>query len=130
MQRPDTGEALPDYEYEPDEVPKRKHHWTEDRADFVFVRGTPIGKCPRSMTNAEARTLLNSGIPWFNPRAPGAHPDRVYVVHRGVIYRATATQVGKSFHAFPELPRELRALPKPMKKASLTAPRSWGNWMP
>jgi hypothetical protein len=117
MQRPDTGEALPDYEYEPDEVPKRKHHWTEDRADFVFVRGTPIGKCPRSMTNAEARTLLNSGIPWFNPRAPGAHPDRVYVVHRGVIYRATATQVGKSFHAFPELPRELRALPKPMKKA-------------
>lgn len=127
MQRPDTGEALPDYEYEPDEVPKRKHHWTEDRADFVFVRGIPIGKCPTSMTNAAARALLNSGIPWFNPRARGAHPDRVYVVHGGVVYRATATQIGKSFHAFPELPRELRALPKPTKKAILSRAEELGQ---
>lgn len=80
----------------------------------------------RAGRGAEAKAPLDRG--------PSTHPDRVYVVHGGVVYRATATQNGKSFHAFPELPRELRALPKPTKKAifgraeelgQLQAVRAW-----
>lgn len=127
MRHPDTGDALPEYDYQPDEDPKRKHHWDEDRADFVFVRGTPVGKCPVSITTTHARALLNDGVPWFNPRAPGEHPDRVYVVHAGVVYRATSTLTGRSYHAFPELPRELRTLPKKLRAAILVRARELGQ---
>lgn len=110
MWHPVTGDELPEYDYQPDERPKRKHHWGEPYAGFVFRRGTPIGKCPVDLTVEIAKGLLNEGIPYCNPRAQGPHPDRVYVVHGGVVYRATVTSFGKSYHGYPELPAELRAL--------------------
>ncbi len=32
--------------YEPDENPKRKHHWNKDYAGFVEVGPNRVGKCP------------------------------------------------------------------------------------
>lgn len=106
----------PAWLYQVDEDRKRKHHWTEDRAGFIEVNGEIVGKCPVSIAVSEAQHLLNAqSVPYFNPRAPGPNPDRLYVVHRGVVYRAVPTVAGKSFHAFPELPARLRALPKAVR---------------
>jgi hypothetical protein len=127
VKHPVTGVDLPAYRYEPDEKPKKKHHWDEDRAGFVFVKDTPIGKCPVSPTNDKAAALLNDGIPWANPRVSGNHPDRIYVVHDGVVYRATSTNAGRSYHGFPELPRRLRELDKKVKRQILERAASLGQ---
>lgn len=117
---PETGADLPHYEYEPDERPKkRKHHWDNDWAGFVRRDGVLVAKCPVSLTLERAEALLNDGVPWFNPRAPGPHPDRVYVVHDGVVYRATPTHVGRAYHGFPEHPERLRELPKRVREMIL-----------
>ena len=90
--------------YEPDENPKRKHHWSRDEAGFVTVGGIFVGKCPSGMTLAQAQTLLDSGIEW-SPRAWGdTYPQRIYCVWEGVLYRATITNPGRSYHGFPEHP--------------------------
>ncbi len=109
----------PGVRYEPDEKPKRKHHWEKDEPGFVEQRRDgqliKIGKCPKSLTNSSAELLLRKGV-GFNP--PGwreVRPERIYVVHRGTVYRATVTNANTpSYHGFPELPekfprhRELR----------------------
>ncbi len=48
--------------YEPDEIPKKKHHWKEDRAGFETVGNVFVGKCPRTMSIELAQMLLDSGI--------------------------------------------------------------------
>lgn len=112
----------PPWKYQPDEDPKRKHHWKGIRAGFVTVRGEVVGKCPCTISLELAEHLLNtSGIPWSNPRFPvGTHPDRIYVVHEGVVYRAMPTIAGVSYHAFPELPERLRHVPKTVRAQILT----------
>lgn len=100
------------WKYSPDEDPKRKHHWDRPHAGFVEVGGVQIGKCPSGITNQQAEDALNAGIPWHNPRIPNVGwPDRIYIVHDGVVYRAKPTNPGTSYHAFPELPAELNNLP-------------------
>jgi len=91
------------WKYQPDEDPKRKHRWNEHRAGFVEAGGETIGKCPRAITIELAEHLLNhQGISWSNPRlSPGTYPDRIYVVHDGVVYHAKPTVPGVSYHAFP-----------------------------
>ncbi|MBF0145725.1 MAG: hypothetical protein HQL84_07360 [Magnetococcales bacterium] len=99
------------YSYVPGQM-RRKHKWTRDKADFdpPNVPGSP-GKCPSSITNTPglAERLLQEGIPW-PPTAE--HPERVYNVHQGVVYRAVPTIAGKSFHGFPEKEQSGRRVPE------------------
>lgn len=96
------------YGYEADENPKRKHKWDRDEAGFVKGPGGEIvAKCPSSMTNPEAETLLAGGIPWSAPRWGKTYPQRIYVVYKGVVFRATPTNPGRSYHGFPELREKL-----------------------
>jgi hypothetical protein len=88
--------------YEPDEVPKRKHHWKEPRAGFVMVGNVLIGKCPSTMTLESAEELLNSGVEWSPKGWQREYPQRIYAVSDGVLYRATPTNPGRSYHGFPE----------------------------
>ncbi len=89
--------------YEPDEVPKRKHRWGNDYAGFVEVGGNLVGKCPTSMTMDRAEKLLNDGIPWSPGNWRRPYPKRIYVIgDDGVLYRATPTNPGRSYHGFPE----------------------------
>lgn len=111
----------PPWKYQPDEEPKRKHHWGESRAGFVMESGESVGKCPSTISVPLAEQLLNNqGIPWSNPRFPaGTYPDRIYVVHDGVVYRAKPTNPGVSYHAFPDSPEHLRHLPKKIREQIL-----------
>lgn len=102
--------------YEPDEVPKRKHHWKHDYAGVVEHNGIRISKCPANMTLEEAAEMLNGGIAWpLSGEVEGGYPRRIYAVRDGVVYRATPTNPGVSYHGFPELienlppSRDLRA---------------------
>ena len=105
------------WRYQPDEIPKKKHHWDRNEADFVEVDGVPVGKCPANITIPQAEVLLNSGIPWVRPGTPDlGYPDAIYVVHEGVVYRAKPTNIQeRSYHAFPELPARLRELPRALR---------------
>jgi hypothetical protein len=96
------GKTAEMWVYEPDEVPKRKHHWKEPRAGFVMVGNVWIGKCPSTMTLESAEELLNSGIEWSPKGWRSEYPQRIYVVSDGVLYRAMPTNPGRSYHGFPE----------------------------
>lgn len=94
--------------YEPDERPKRKHHWDQPRAGVVQVHGIPVSKCPSTLTVEDAEAMLNAGVEW-RPRRGWSHdhPQRIYAVADGVLYRATPTNPGRSYHGFPELPGQV-----------------------
>ena len=99
------------WEYKPDETPKKKHAWGNPYAGFVRVGGVEIGKCPKDFDLREAERLINEGIPFSSRRSHRKHPDRIYVVHDGVLYRAVPTIEGVSYHGFPELPKDFNDLP-------------------
>jgi hypothetical protein len=88
--------------YEPDENPKRKHHWKEDRAGFEMMGNIFVGKCPNTMSLKAAQSLLDSGIPWSPTGWQEDYPQRIYAVLEGILYRATPTNPGHSYHGFPE----------------------------
>lgn len=90
------------YAYEPDETPKRKHHWDKDEAGFDEDGAGFVGKCPTSITIPVAQELLDGAIPWFPARGDKAYPQRLYAIRKGVLYRATPTNPGRSYHGFPE----------------------------
>jgi hypothetical protein len=90
--------------YEPDEDPKRKHHWDQNEAGFVTVGATFVGKCPNGMSMQLAQTLLDTGIEWSPKMWVEPYPQRIYCVWGGVLYRATPTIPGRSYHGFPEHP--------------------------
>lgn len=102
----------PRWRYEADETPKRKHHWNREEAGFVRVGSTLVGKCPAGLTLSVAEQLINDGIEFRPPGWSRAYPQRIYVVHEGVVYRATPTNPGSSYHGFPERGSELRRLPR------------------
>jgi hypothetical protein len=91
------------WRYETDEEPKRKHHWKNEWAGTVVVHGVVISKCPSGLTRSEAEDMLNTGIPWSSPKWRNPYPQRIYAVREGVVYRATPTNPGVSYHGFPEL---------------------------
>ncbi|MEO5339739.1 MAG: hypothetical protein H7837_04350 [Magnetococcus sp. MYC-9] len=98
------------WEYNPGEG-RYKHKWLRDEAGFdpPDVPGSP-GKCPSSITQVPgmAERLLNEGIPW----PPGAeHPERIYNVHQGVVYRVVPSIPGKIYHGFPEKEQNGRLVP-------------------
>ena len=90
--------------YEADEQPKRKHGWSRPYAGIVESGAGLVGKCPSTMTTAAAQALLDGAIPYSNPRSDRRHPQRLYAVSDGVVYRAVPTRPGISYHGFPEDP--------------------------
>lgn len=85
---------------------RTKHCWKRDQADFVQQQGHLVGKCPSSITDSVAETILNQAVaepdPFLVPgRAAASWPKRLYGVHKGVIYEAVPTQPGKSYHGYP-----------------------------
>ena len=90
--------------YEPEARPKLKHHWPRDYAGFFRVGSVLVAKCPAGMTLADAQVLLDNSIPYFPPRWSRLYPQRLYAVSDGVVYRATPTNPGISYHGFPEYP--------------------------
>ena len=119
--------ALTTWRYEPDENPKRRHAWPNPHAGFVIVQGVEIGKCPNNIPRAEAERLLNTGIPVMAARSGVGYPKRIYVVHEGVVYRATPTNPGVSYHAFPEKAEEFRRLPRGVQEAILNEAERQGR---
>lgn len=120
------------YTYEPDERPKKKHRWNADYAGFEQVeagggRTMYVGKCPANLSMEIAQELLNGGIPYFSRRARGVHPDRIYAVYNGVIYRAVPTRLGVSYHGFPEPRRDFDPLPKKIRDAVLARAQELGQ---
>jgi hypothetical protein len=101
-----AGEQAP-WTYEPDETPKRKHHWARNEAGFVKVGNIRIGKCPANLTIEDAERLLNVGVPWSPRGWTKNFPERIYCVHDGWVFRATVTRPGSSYHGFPELREKL-----------------------
>lgn len=96
----------PEVEYQPDEEPKRKHHWDRDEPGFEEqVTGERVAKCPSSLSLDDAQRLLRGGVGFSPAGWKEPWPQRVHAVFRGVVYRATPTVPGKSYHGFPELPQ-------------------------
>jgi hypothetical protein len=100
------------YRYERGEH-RRKHCWNQDRAVFIQQNGHLVGKCPTSITDSIAETILNQAVaepdPFVVPgRKPRAWPGRFYGVYKGVIYEAVPTQPGQSYHGYPWRGREGR----------------------
>ncbi|MBF0182288.1 MAG: hypothetical protein HQM03_19915 [Magnetococcales bacterium] len=101
---------MSDWKYDPGER-RIKHKWSKDEAGFdpPDVPGSP-GKCPSSVTRTPglAERLLNDGIPW---PTGAAHPERIYNVYQGVVYRAVPAIAGKIYHGFPEKEQHGRLVP-------------------
>jgi hypothetical protein len=100
------------YKYERGEH-RIKHRWRNDYAGFIRQHGHLIGKCPATITEAIAETVLNQAVaepdPFVIPgRAPALWPKRLYGVYEGVIYEAVPTEPGKSYHGYPWRGREGR----------------------
>lgn len=134
-----TSDHMTRWRYVPDEDPKRKHHWTESRAGFVKVGSAKVGKCPATMSVTDAEALLNDAIPWSPARWRHDHPQRLYSVLDGVVYRATPTVPGVSYHGFPELPGRFPAggnasevkqllLQRAAEQNCEKEVRAWMNW--
>jgi hypothetical protein len=99
-----------EFAYEPDERPKRKHYWDRPVPGFIREGNTWVGKCPRSIDNAAAGASLRDGEPYSPAGWKEPWPKRIYAVIDGIPYRATPTVPGRSYHGFPEHPRELKRL--------------------
>lgn len=135
---PGTDEpSAPAYAYEPDEQPKRKHHWNNDYAGFITVGKTFVGKCPRAMSLDAAAQLLQEAVPWSPLNWRSIHPKRLYAIADGVLYRATETVPGRSYHGFPEHPSRFPKGAKDLKNQLLALARqkncepelrAWMNW--
>jgi hypothetical protein len=112
------GRHMPlNFEYEPDEAPKKKHAWSEPTWGFVEGRsGERVGKCPQGVTLEAAREAMNQGIPWRNDRSKSAWPDRIYFVYDGHLYHAKPTRPGVSYHAFPVDPEHPDRVPAAVRR--------------
>lgn len=111
--------------YEPSPDRKHKRDWAQPKAGFVVANGEEIGKCPTSMTVADAESLLNGTerIEYSPPRWPHNHPERIYNIHEGQLFRATPTVPGQSYHGFPENPARAQKLPRVLKERILELAR-------
>jgi hypothetical protein len=119
--------ATTTWRYETDENPKRRHAWSNAYAGFVVVQGVEVGKCPNNISSTVAERLLNTGIPVQAPRSAAPYPKRIYIVHDGVVYRATPTNPGVSYHAFPEKAEEFRRLPRSVRGSILSEAERLGH---
>jgi len=106
-------------DYDPAEH-RVKHCWSEPRADFVTTGVGTIGKCPSTLSKAQARELLNDAE--FEGRQPNQSvadvlPERAWNVHEGVIYEAVPSGPG-AYHGYPWCGRPSRnRLARSVKRA-------------
>jgi hypothetical protein len=115
--RPPVATTPPQWLYVPDEDPKRKHHWDHPYAGFVEVAGVSVAKCPNNIGTAEAQRLLNNGLSWYPRGWRKLYPKRIYNILDKIVYRATPTNPGQSYHAFPEHAKSLPPEMKPRLRA-------------
>jgi len=102
--------AVSPYEYDAGEPwVERKHAPRGAEPSWKKSNGKVITTCPNTFDKATAKTLLNDErrFEWREPRDPTAHPDAIWMIHDGVLYRAEPTNVGVSFHGFPETKAKL-----------------------
>lgn len=91
------------------------------------------------MDPSDAQALLDDAIPYCHPRWSRPYPQRLYAVSDGVVYRASPTNPGTSYHGFPEHPsafprtgnardvkREL--LERSRQQGCEREARQWMNW--
>jgi len=107
------------WEYEPDPARKHKRGWTHDFHGFVEVGNAVIGKCPHNLSSQSCEELLNNGIEYSSKRWPKTYPERIYNTKGSVVYRATPTTPGKSYHGFPEMKDRVSDLPRELKNRLL-----------
>ena len=105
--------------YEPDPQRKHKKGWTHNYSGYVVIANTIITKCPHNLTNATCTDLINNGVEYRPRRWRHAHPDRIYNIIDCVVYRATPTTPGVSYHGFPELQDRIADLPRELKNRLL-----------
>jgi hypothetical protein len=102
----------PPWKYEPDDSPHPKHKGSSDQVELVQKGDEIVGLCPATITHDQAEAALNSGFQYKNERDNSAHPSRIYAVIDGVVYRATPTNPGVSYHGFPEMPEKFKPYSK------------------
>jgi hypothetical protein len=85
-------------------IPRENTTGIRTRPGFVTVGAIFVGKCPGNMSMQFAQMLLNTGIGWSPKMWSEPYPQRIYCVWGGVLYRATPTIPGRSYHGFPEHP--------------------------
>lgn len=85
-----------------------KHRWHKGHAGHVTQGRRLVGKCPNTLTDADAEAALNAGYEYFDARdEEQTFPSRIFAVIDGVVYRAMPTVPDVSYHGFPELARDL-----------------------
>ena len=99
------------WQYQPDPEKKHKKGWTENHAGFVKVGNSQVGKCPHNMDTNTCEKLLNHGVEFYPLRWNHDYPKRIYNIFNKVVYRATPTNPGVSYHGFPEDAGDARDLP-------------------
>ena len=107
------------WEYEVGSARKHKKKWNHNYHGFVKVGNGWVGKCPHNLTIEKCKEILNNGIEYHSPRSPHEHPGRIYNIIDGVVYRATPTVPGVSYHGFPERPEFMKSLPRNLKEQLL-----------
>lgn len=88
--------------YDPGEH-RAKHCWNNTRAEVVRNGSAAVGKCPSTLSKEQARNLLDDAE--YEGKVAGqpiseVQPQRMWNVHRGVVYEAVPTQAG-SYHGYP-----------------------------
>ena len=94
-----------EYEYDAGEPWSQRKHAPQGSEPFYKKQnGRVITTCPNTIDQTAARGLLNqpNRFEWRDPNDPREHPDAIWVMHDGVLYRAEPTRVGHSYHGFPE----------------------------
>ncbi|SRR6266702_4408524 len=97
-----------------------KHCWSNPYPGFVPSQKGAIGKCPSTINDQVAQSLLNEGVPFFE-YDEDEYPSRIYSVYQGVIYEAVPTNPGVSYHGFPwrgRLPKKIISLLEVKAKAT------------
>lgn len=87
-----------------DPTPGRpKHRWKKNIAGFQKQGGRLVGKCPQDIKLSEATELLQTAVPDRRTAfdVDYLYPKNLYIVFRGVIYRAVGGEYNNSYHAFP-----------------------------
>jgi hypothetical protein len=107
------------WEYEVGSARKHKKKWNHNYHGFVKVGNGWVGKCPHNLTIEKCKEVLNNGVEYHSPRSSHEHPERIYNIIDGVVYRATPTVPGVSYHGFPERPEFMKSLPRNLKEQLL-----------
>lgn len=124
------------WSYQPEEAPKRKHYWENNYAGFVHQGALRTAKCPKDLSRKQIEDAMDRAIEWRPARWPHRYPKRLYTIIDGIVYRATPTVPGRSYHGFPEHPeyladRRLKGVRESLEEMAqqLDCSRDYRLWM-